>query len=563
MRKISSLILCLVLIFSISLHAFGANKVDTIDIEAVLYKDGSMYVTQIWDGNFDEGTEIYIPMNASDYLAIYDLKVSDINGSYQTLSEWDVDKSFEEKANKCGIIDTDSGYEICFGISEYGHNRYAIEYRLANVIGSYVDMDGVNFRFVNDQMNTAPTDIQVEIRLADGTPITDENADIWAFGYDGQVEFSDGAIIAYTQNPLYSENHVTVMFSLSKGILSPARQEQGSFEAIKEIAFEGSDYNQSDEEYEEATLFETLLGMTIIIGILIVLVAFFLGRSKKVRSRRLHKFAENQGYFRDLPNGGNENATYLLGKQFELCEDGAILSLGILKLINIGCLEPIIEEEIGFLGKTIESVNLRLMGSHHESMNEYDEYLYTVFEVASGADGILQKKELGRYVSTNDKILRHYINKCDIAGKNYLNQCHCLKRWDIPSKLKYLTPEGEKEMGELLGFKKYLEDFSLIAERSIKEMPIWKELLSYAMLFGIADQLAEQMKELYPNIATEVNTYNKSLTMAHSYHYLMVRNLHQAENQREQEKRTGGSGGFSSHGGGGGFIGGGSSGGTR
>ena len=39
-----------------------------------------------------------------------------------------IDWSFEEKARRCGIHDTDSGYEICFGISNYGQNRYAIEY---------------------------------------------------------------------------------------------------------------------------------------------------------------------------------------------------------------------------------------------------------------------------------------------------------------------------------------------------------------------------------------------------------------------------------------------------
>jgi len=36
-------------------------------------------------------------------------------------------------------------------------------------------------------MNTTPTDVKVEIRLADGTPITDETAEIWGFGYGGQM----------------------------------------------------------------------------------------------------------------------------------------------------------------------------------------------------------------------------------------------------------------------------------------------------------------------------------------------------------------------------------------
>ena len=133
----------------------------------------------------------------------------------------------------------------------------------------------------------------------------------------------------------------------------------------------------------------------------------------------------------------------------------------------------------------------------------------------------------------------------------------------MPASLTDLTPSGEQELGELMGLKRYLMDFSLVAERGIKEMPIWRELLTYAMLLGIADQVAEQMKELYPQISAELTDYSQSMTAAYSYHYLLYSNMVRAEQQREQEQRSGGGGGFASLGGGGGFIGGGSGGGTR
>ncbi len=558
-KKVSGLILCFALLFSLPLSAFAANQVNTMDIQAVIYEDGSMYVTQVWEGDFNEGTESYIPMNAPDYLTISQLTVSDQNGAYETVPEWNIDWSFEEKAKKCGIHDTDSGYEICFGISNYGQNRYAIEYKLDNVIGAYSDRDGFNFRFVNDGMNTTPTDVKVEIRLADGMPITDEIADIWGFGYDGQVEFSDGAILAYTESSIYSENYVTVLFSLDKGILSPSRQEPGSFEEVKETAFSGSDYNDTGEE---VSTFEAIVTMLLSIGLPIGLIIWFFRMKKKRAEKKRQRFAERFGYFRDIPNGGNLSATYALGRLFEVCEDGAILSTGMLRLIQLGCLSPVETQEVGFMGKTKETVSLRLIGSSHDSMNEYDEYLYTVLESAAGSDAILQAKELERFVSQNDKLLRAYIQKCDSAGKTYLNQKHCLKRWNTPVKLTDLTPSGEQELGELMGLKRYLTDFSLIAERGVKEMPIWRELLTYAMLFGIADQVAEQMKELYPQISAELTDYSQSMATAYSYHYLLYSNMKKAEEQREHEKRSGG-GGFASLGGGGGSIGGGSGGGTR
>ena len=78
MRKsIGTLLVALFLVYTLSVPAAAANKVNSIDIEAVLYKDGSMHVTQVWKGDFDEGTEAYIPINAPDYLTISGLQVSD------------------------------------------------------------------------------------------------------------------------------------------------------------------------------------------------------------------------------------------------------------------------------------------------------------------------------------------------------------------------------------------------------------------------------------------------------------------------------------------------------
>ncbi len=559
-KKVSGLILCFVLLFTLPFPAFAANQVNTIDIQAVIYEDGSMYVTQVWEGDFNEGTESYIPMNAPDYLTISQLTVSDQNGSYETVSDWNTNWSFEEKAGKCGIHDTDSGYEICFGISRYGQNRYAIEYKLDNAVGGYSDRDGVNFRFVNDWMNTTPTDVKVEIRLADGTPITDETADIWGFGYDGQVEFSNGAVLAYTESPIAPENHVTVLFSLEKGILSPSRQEPGSFEEVKETAFSGSDY---DDTGEEVSTFEAIVTMLLSIGLPIGLMICFFRMKKKRAEKKRQRFAERFGYFRDIPNDGNLSATYALGRLFDVCEDGAILSTGMLRLIQLGCLSPVETQQIGLMGQTRETVSLRLMGSNHSRMNEYDEYLYTLLESAAGSDSILQAKELESFASQNDKLLRAYIQKCESAGRTWLNQKICLKRWDMPAKLTDLTPTGEQEMGELMGLKRYLTDFSLINQRGVKEMPIWRELLTYAMLFGIADQVAEQMKELYPQISNQLTDYSGSMAAASSYHYLLYSNMKQAEQRREQKKHSGGGGGFTSLGGGGGSIGGSSGGGTR
>lgn len=560
MKKTICLIFSAFFIFIQTVPVFAANQVSAIDIDAVIYEDGSMYVTQVFDVSFDEGTEFYIPMNAPDYLTISDLQVTDTDGGYQMLESWDVNAGFEEKAYKCGVNDTDTGYEICFGISRYGEKRYAIEYRLQNAVGSYNDLDGVNFRFVNEGMNTTPTDVNIAIRLFDGTAITDENCDIWGFGFEGEAAFEDGIIRAYTQTPITADNHVTVMFGFQKGVLKPVRVENDSFETVKQKAFEGSDYDYEGDE--TSTLFAILM-MVLSLAVPVVMIVAAVKLKRKLKREKLNRFVNQSDYFRDIPNSGNINASYALLRLFELCDDGVILGTGMLHLINLGCLVPVSTEKTGFMGKTREIVNLQMAGSNHGEMNEYDEYLYTVLEGATGSDGILQAKELERFAGQHDTLLRSYISKCETEGRKYLRVNHCLKQWDMPSKTKYLTESGKKELLELMGFKRYLADFSLIAERGVKEIPIWKELLTYAMLFGIADSVSSQMKEMYPDIAAQTDLYGQSVMTAYSYYHLMSVNMRQAEAAREQSKRSSGSGGMSSLGGGGGSVGGGSGGGTR
>ena len=43
------------------------------------------------------------------------------------------------------------------------------------------------------------------------------------------------------------------------------------------------------------------------------------------------------------------------------------------------------------------------------------------------------------------------------------------------------------------------EDFSLIADRQIKELPLWNEYLVYATLFGIADKVCSDFSDVYPD----------------------------------------------------------------
>src|SRR5699024_11987111 len=51
----------------------------------------------------------------------------------------DIDASFEEKAYKYGVLDVDNGYELAWGISEYGPQEYNLSYSLSNMVRELED----------------------------------------------------------------------------------------------------------------------------------------------------------------------------------------------------------------------------------------------------------------------------------------------------------------------------------------------------------------------------------------------------------------------------------------
>ena len=547
-KSFAILSLTILLLSVLSTAALAANRVPELTVDVALRPDGSAYITQTFSAVTEEGTEFYLDYQDSGVLSITDFLVSDENGPYEVLPEgaWDVDTSFSEKAGKCGVLPIGGGVELCWGITEYGEHRYAVEYVLHGLVGGYDDADGFNYRFVNANLGFFPTDAVVTIHNQDGTPLTDEDCDIWAFGFDGQIQFEDGVIRAWTESALEGGANMTIMVRLQKGVLSPERRVDGSFEAVKETAFEGSDYDSGG-----ASTFAIVL---VVLGVVVAVIGFILIYNA-VQAAKRKKLLENAAYFRDAPNGGDLNFSFVLGNGLEFCPDDSLMSARILRLITLGSLEPEGDADDA-------DVSLRLIRAPHNG-DAYDEALYTFLQAAAGNDGVLQSKELDALCQQSESAesLARFMDQCERDGKLALVRRGCLKG-AVCDNVKDLTATGRRELGELLGFKRYLLDFSLIAERGVNETFLWQDYMVYAMLLGIAKQVMEQLKALYPGQLPQIEQYTHYVGCAYSYNCLLYGAVERERERRreEQEARSGGSGGHASFGGGGGFLGGGSGG---
>ena len=101
---------------------------------------------------------------------------------------------------------------------------------------------------------------------------------------------------------------MTVMVSLEKGILSPLRTMEDSFETVKERALEGSDYDPDaaadsvDEPITAGAVLGMLGSLAVIIGGLIGIFKLLNARKKKNLDQNSHRNARRHGTKRRTAN---------------------------------------------------------------------------------------------------------------------------------------------------------------------------------------------------------------------------------------------------------------------
>lgn len=235
---------CLFLNFNL----FAKNAINNIVINVDVNDDGSATITQKWSGTFDEGTECYLPIDNKNF-EVSNFEVTMENKKFDNENKWDINRSFEDKAYKCGINKADSGIELCFGISKKGSNTYTFKYDISSLVEAYTDYNGFNFMFVNPNMGTFPTNVEWNLKLKNGKNINVNNCRIWGFGFNGKTDLNDGKAEAKSTKKLNGNQYLTIMMQFDKGLISPKVTKNYSFDIVKNKALEGSDYEKVLENY--------------------------------------------------------------------------------------------------------------------------------------------------------------------------------------------------------------------------------------------------------------------------------------------------------------------------
>src|SRR5699024_5636871 len=192
-RYVTLLPILMLLLLSTNNVSAAEHKLVQLYIHVFLHNDGSATITEKRNAYLTEGTESYDVIENLGDSKITDFVVEEDGVIYEYIDDWDIDASQSEKAFKNGIIETKNGYELAWGIGEYGRHEYTIQYNVTNFIKQLRDSQILFWRFVNDDMNTPPESLTIEIEA--DRAITEQNEKIWGFGFEGRLNFVNGKVV--------------------------------------------------------------------------------------------------------------------------------------------------------------------------------------------------------------------------------------------------------------------------------------------------------------------------------------------------------------------------------
>ena len=532
------------LLLIVATSVLARPQLHDLDIRVVLSRNGDARITETRQMTIDsEGTECYIGLANMGPSEIRDLEVADETGASFLNVGWNVNESRSWKTQKCGILTTNRGYELCWGLGNSGERTYITSYTMTNLVRGYTDADAIRHVFLDQAVSPKPHHAKITITGEDSTMVfSSDRCGIWGFRFYGDLKFEDGAIVVETTEAMSSEAALYVMAQFPKGMFEPSYMEDDTFENKKQQALEGSDYNSGDDSG---------FWPAIIMGIMLLLGGgFFLGIYLLYVWWQRRKVMKNLDWYRDIPLKGNlQRANDMLNAyKYGAADYNNLLSACILKLIDMGAIK--IESRLNAKGKMEQNFVIKELPDTN-SLPRLLKMVHNIFKQAAGSDTILEPRELKSWMksSYNQSYTDSFIQTLHTRSSiyQYSNQLD--------------------EVRKLFGLKKFLKEFTLLDERGVGEVKLWKDYMIYATLFGIADQVIRDMKKINPEyfkMDQVAQQMADDMTLPMIYSTMHSSTTRAAMSKAEREARASGGGGHSSWGGGGGgFSGFGGGGGVR
>lgn len=498
----------ILMILPVSVMA-SSDRIMDVSMSIYLNQDGSADIVEEWDVQAGKGTEWY-----KQFFNIENSKVINYvvyrDGVLLKEKVWNVNASLEEKANYYGIKHTSEGVELFFGKKDFQRHTYKIKYKITDYI---VDINDSQILYWTLIPNTTLSHFKVEISSYYSFP---SDLDVWGYGYQGYAYVSDGKIILESKTKLKNDYVVLLAkFPLNTFLVSEDNKKSINFDDVLNEASKGSFKYKDDNDSDKQDFLNNCIAVGILIFIGFIYVLFYILKIEKAKERVNSvkpKKIKQYGYlnnntidkdsvpiFRDIPCDKDiyyANALIKLNK-FNYKKSNIIGAI-ILKWIKNDKVK-IVNKKKGLFNKETTVID---MTSDVDISNKYEKELFDMMYKAS-RDGKLTINEFDIWCYNNfDTFIINNNAMFDYQIEELEKQGHIYKRKNV-SDCKYVNVMDDKiynDSIELYGFKLFLDNLTDIKNKEAIEVKLWDEYLMFAYLFGIADKVAKQLKDMYPEI---------------------------------------------------------------
>ena len=544
MKKIFLFILMLI-IMPLSVNA--SNNIYNIDINVNLQKDGSAVIDEVWVVRGSDGTEWYKVLNNLGNSEISNFKVLMDYKELTYKNNWDINASLKEKALYYGINNTSQGIELCFGKYDYKKHTFILHYTLSNMVFNTSDSQVLYFKFIDKLSNVNFIKYNLTISSYYEFP---NDLYVLGYGYKGYAYVENGKIkMSNVEDEDMNNKYVVSLVKFPLGTFNTDNKfsKYNSFQDVYNEARKGSfnyDYDKDKSVSIIITLIISFFSVFIIIAAIINGIHSGYGY---INNKKIDK--KNTPMFRDKPCNKDiyyANALISLNTGLFKYKESNILGAILLKWVR--------EDKIIFKKKDDKDTNIIDLTKNPTFEYDLEKLLFDIMYEASG-DGILETKEFEKWCRRHyEKFLNVFNNITNDGVSKLKNEGHVYKRTNKAEckKKDVMDDKIYVDSSRLYGLKLYLTEFSRMDTKEVMEVKLWDEYLMFAYLFGIADKVAKQFKNLYPEVIEQMENANIDYNTLIFVNNISNSSVRAASGARAAENYSSGGGGGGSFGGGGG-----------
>ena len=522
-------ILRIFLFFLISIVSFAANyRIEKLDIEANLQKDGSMVVSEAVTYDIDEINGVYFDIDAKGFGELEDLQV------------------FEDDPNTSSFKEVDiSNYEVSvsdelYRIKLYSKNQNNIRtfkfvYKLPEAIKVYDDVAQFNRKMVGQEWQQGIKYITAKVIVP--VPTDYDNSNILVFGHGpltGEVDREENTVV-YKLDDYYPGDFLEAHILMEPEIFSEYNKSKIVHKDMKQelLDMEAKLADEANAERDKARrqpnkfrkLFENQGLMLGVLGSIWGVLMFYIYGIYRRRNRVKNSVGK---YLRELPD---DSSPALVGSFMTDSISGNEILATIVDLIRRKILRL----------ETSEEKSIITLVGNTEKLSAQERVIVDIYINDFGDGKSLDLKSFGFFqkvpMSTARKfekwktIIQSEMNRKDLVfegfkgmGENLFYKSLCgiilgikffgnILEKAMESKMfliiiimgvilfisltkaRYPRKELAEAKDKWQAFKNFLSDYSQLEEAKITSVHLWEQYFVYAVALGVSEKVVKAYKK--------------------------------------------------------------------